>query len=161
MELIWVRWGRAVIALSWPSVHVMCGRSSNLSCYVFTHRFELLFSNLISYSQFIFFISSSQLTLIPSQGYLWKTCFFLHFYYCDWCRCFNGSDHLSLRPWSHRSIRYTVFAIAIRFALRYRRHSSDVTRKRRNLVCGGEQIIAYSEYRIAYTPVWSRPYCYM
>ena len=39
-------------------------------------------------------------------------------------------------------IRY-VYAIA----LRYRQHSSDVARKRRNLVCGGAQIVQ----RIAYT----------
>ena len=36
----------------------------------------------------------------------------------------------TLRPGSHRSIRYTVFAIRyIRFTLRHRRHSSDVAWK--------------------------------
>ncbi len=39
----------------------------------------------------------------------------------------------------HIGVYAMVFTI--RFALRYRRHSSDVVRKRQNLVCGGEQIV--------------------
>ncbi len=43
------------------------------------------------------------------------------------------------RLWSHftvEGIRYTI-----NFALRHRRHSSDIAWKERNLVCGGEQIV--------------------
>ena len=52
--------------------------------------------------------------------------------------CILLCDH-SLRPRSHRSIHYTVFAI--RFGLRHRRHSSDVAWKEQNLVCVGDRIV--------------------
>ncbi len=63
----------------------------------------------------------------------------------------------SFRLRSHRSIRYSLYAM--RFALRHRRHSSNVAIKRSNLVCGGEQIVQriHSKYRIAYTSMWSQP----
>ncbi len=45
----------------------------------------------------------------------------------------------SLRPRSHRSIRYTVFAI--RFALHHRKDSATSTLHHLNVACGREQII--------------------
>ncbi len=46
---------------------------------------------------------------------------------------------MSIRPRSHRSIRYMVFAI--RFALRHRQDSATSTLHQFNVTCGGEQIV--------------------
>ncbi len=50
------------------------------------------------------------------------------------CRATLGCDHIEVY-----GIRYSL--CAIRFALRHRRHSSDVAWKERNLVCGGDRIV--------------------
>ncbi len=59
-------------------------------------------------------------------------------YTCSWPL---GCDHMKVY-----AIRYSLYAI--RYALRHRWHSSDSAWKERNLVCGGEQSVVYSKYRI-------------
>ncbi len=53
--------------------------------------------------------------------------------------CLVLKSHPITRLQSHRSIRYSLYAI--RLALRHRWYSSDVVWKERNLVCGGDLIV--------------------
>ncbi len=58
--------------------------------------------------------------------------------------------------WSHRSKRYTL--LAIRFALRHRRHSSDVALEAAESgLWRRANRTAYSEYHIQYSPMWLQP----
>ncbi len=68
------------------------------------------------------------------------------------------TQYIAVRPHSHRSIRYTVFAIRYTFCsppqtrFRYFHATSLECRLWRRA-----NRIAYSEYRIAYTSMWTRP----
>ena len=66
---------------------------------------------------------------------------------------------MPLRLWSHKSIRYTVFAIhyTIRSPPQTRFRSFHAT-SLECLLWRRANRIAYSEYRVQYTPMWLQPY---
>ncbi len=98
---------------------------------------------------------------------LFVFCFFLFLFdpmekfweKCIWNLAFRGVSIITIRPRSHSTcIRYTVFAIRYTFCsppqtrFRYFHATSLECRLWRRA-----NRIAYSEYRIAYTSMWTRP----